>query len=465
LRSATPCPLRLHRPGRLPPGFAKFPAFASIPVNTSATANPEFERATYAKVTWRLIPFLFICYIAAFLDRVNVGFAKLQMQKDLAFSDAVYGFGAGIFFIGYFLFEVPSNVILEKTGARIWIARIMITWGIISSLMMFVKSETWFYVARFFLGVAEAGFFPGIILYLTYWYPAQRRARMVALFMTAIAVTGVVGSPLSGFIMEKCAGAYGLAGWQWLFLLEGIPSVVIGVVVLFYLDDGIRSAGWLKEPEKALLEGYIVNDRRDKQHMSIGKTLANPWVLLFSLVYFCISMGLYGIGFWLPQIIKNTGVKSPIDIGLYTAIPYACAAIAMNLMSRSSDLRLERRWHFAFSAVAGGVGLIVSALNPTNVPLSLAALSVATAGVLSAFPISWTMPTAILAGTSAAAGIALVNSIGGLAGFVSPFIVGWISDRTHSPAIGLYVIAGSLFLGALLVVALVPARRAATPPS
>jgi MFS family permease len=329
---------------------------------------------------------------------------------------------------------------------------------------MFVKSETWFYVARCLLGVAEAGFFPGVILYLTYWYPSQRRSRMVALFMSAIAVTGVLGSPISGFIMERCTGVYGLAGWQWLFLLEGIPSILIGIVVLLYLDDGIRLAKWLNEAEKTMLEGYIVNDRRDKKHLSIGKTLANPWVLLFSLIYFCISMGLYGIGFWLPQIIKNTGVKNPIEIGLYTAVPYACAAIAMNVMSRSSDLRLERRWHFGLSAIAGSIGLIVSALNPSNVPLSLAALSVATAGILSAFPISWTMPTAILAGTSAAAGIALVNSIGGLAGFVSPSIVGWINDRTGTPAIGQYVIAGCLLLGAALVIALVPARRTAGPP-
>lgn len=431
---------------------------APLPVNSTDASSPDFEKSTYAKVSWRLIPFLFICYIAAFLDRVNVGFAKLQMQTDLNFSDAVYGAGAGIFFIGYFLFEVPSNIILEKTGARVWIARIMITWGIISGLMMFVKTAFWFYVLRFSLGVAEAGFFPGIILYLTYWYPAQRRARVVASFMTAIAITGVVGGPLSGWIMKSFAGTYGLAGWQWLFIIEAIPSIVIGVIVLFYLDDGIRASRWLNDDEKTLLEQNIALDRRDKQHMSVWKTLSNAWVLLFALIYFCISMGLYGISFWLPQIIKNTGVTDPLNVGLLTAIPYGCAAIAMNLMSRSSDLRGERRWHFSIAAAAGAVGLIISALNPTNTTLSLAALSLATAGVLSAFPISWTMPTAMLAGTSAAAGIALINSIGGLAGYVSPYLVGWISTRWQRLDLGLYVIAGSLFLGALLVLALVPAR-------
>ena len=233
-------------------------------MNTTTASHPDIEKSVYAKVSWRLIPFLFICYIAAFLDRVNVGFAKLQMQTDLSFSDTVYGIGAGIFFIGYFLFEVPSNIILEKTGARIWIARIMITWALISGSMMFVKTAFWFYVLRFFLGVAEAGFFPGIILYLTYWYPAARRARVVASFMTAIAVTGVVGGPLSGWIMQSFAGTMGLAGWQWLFLLEAIPSLVIGVMVLFYLDDGIRGASWLNEDEKQMLERNIVEDRREK---------------------------------------------------------------------------------------------------------------------------------------------------------------------------------------------------------
>lgn len=409
------------------------------------------EEAVYRKVTWRLIPFLFLCYILAYLDRVNVGFAKLQMQADLGFSDTVYGLGAGIFFIGYFFFEIPSNVILERVGARAWIARIMVTWGLISSAMMFVSSPTWFYVLRFFLGMAEAGFFPGIILYLTYWYPANRRARIVALFMMAIAVSGVIGSPLSGWIMHQFADVNGWAGWQWLFLLEGMPSVFVGIAVLFFLDNGIRAARWLSEEEKQLLERNIEHDHQEKEHFTIGQILRHPRLLLLSLIYFCISMGLYGVSFWLPQLVKNTGVQNPLNVGLLTAIPYACATLGMWLVSRSSDLKGERRWHFASCALAGALGLILSVSFGGSIPLALASLSLATVGILSAFPLFWTMPTAFLAGTAAAAGIALVNSIGGLAGFVSPYIIGWIRDTTGSVNAGLYVIVMSLVLSAFLV--------------
>jgi D-galactonate transporter len=421
------------------------------------------EDTVYAKVTLRLIPFLFLCYIVAYLDRVNVGFAKLQMQSDLGLSDTVYGIGAGIFFIGYFFFEVPSNLLMRKVGARLWIARIMITWGLVSAATVFTKGAWSFYILRFLLGVAEAGFFPGVILYLTDWYPARRRARVVAWFMMAIAVTGVIGSPLSGGILQAFSKAGGLAGWQWLFLLEAIPSVVVGVAVLFYLDNGVREAKWLADAERQLLLANLESEERTKRHLSVGQALSNPWILLFSAIYFCISMGLYGIGFWLPQIIKNTGVKDPFGIGLLTAVPYACAAVAMVLASKSSDRSRERRWHFAVAAIAGGLGLLLSTFFPSNVPVALAALSLATAGVLSTFPLSWTMPTAILAGSAAAAGIALVNSIGGLAGFVSPYLVGWIADSTHRLDTGLHVIASFLFLGAILVLTVVPAHLVSVP--
>jgi D-galactonate transporter len=408
--------------------------------------------ALYRRVSWRLMPFLFLCFVAAYLDRVNVGFAKLQMLADLQFSDTVYGAGAGIFFIGYFLFEVPSNLLMTRTGARIWIARIMVSWGLISSALMFVNSVTTFYVLRFLLGAAEAGFFPGIILYLTYWYPAHRRARMVALFMSGVAVAGVVGGPLSGWIMTAFAGYHGLAGWQWLFLLEGLPSVVLGVWTLFYLDDGIRAARWLGEDDKRLLEQAIAEDRKDQHSMPLAQVFSSGKVWLLALVYFLCVMGLYGVSFWLPQLIKNSGVTDVFDIGLLTAIPYGVAAVAMVLAARHSDRTGERRWHTAAAALAGALGLVVATLYSGNTVIALAALSVATAGILSTFPIFWSLPTAMLGGAAAAAGIAMINSVGNLAGFVSPYLVGAIRDATHSTAAGIYVIAASLLAGAVLVV-------------
>ncbi|RFO95997.1 MFS transporter [Rhodoferax lacus] len=414
------------------------------------------EESVYSKVSWRLIPFLFLCYVVSYLDRVNVGFAKLQMLSDLKFSDTVYGLGAGIFFIGYFLFEVPSNIILSKVGARVWIARIMATWGVISSAMMFVTDAQMFYVLRFLLGISEAGFFPGIILYLTYWYPARRRARIIALFMTGIAFAGVIGSPLSGWIMQTMAGVNGWAGWQWLFLLEGAPSVLVGIWVLTYLDDGIRQAKWLTESEKLLLEENIHADATDKKELTLGQVFTNGRVWLLAIIYFAFIMGLYGVGFWLPQLIKNTGVKDLVNVGLLTSIPYGVAAVVMVLMGRHSDTTGERRWHTAVMGIMGAVGLVFSAVYGDNTVVAMAALTVATAGILSTLPLFWTLPTAYLTGTAAAAGIAVINSIGNLAGFVSPFLVGAIKDATHSTAGGMYLIAGSLLLGTFLVLGAIP---------
>jgi D-galactonate transporter len=401
------------------------------------------------------MPFLFLCYVAAYLDRVNVGFAKLQMLSDLRFSDTVYGIGAGIFFVGYFLFEVPSNLLMTRTGARIWIARIMISWGVISSAMMFVDSVASFYVLRFLLGAAEAGFFPGIILYLTYWYPAHRRARMVALFMSGVAVAGVVGGPLSGWIMKTFAGLHGLSGWQWLFLLEGVPSVLLGVWTLFYLDDGIRSAKWLSEADKQKLEQAIAEDGKQQQHMPLAQMFSNGKVWLLALVYFLFVMGLYGVSFWLPQLVKNSGIDDVFTIGLLTAIPYFVAAVVMVLAARHSDRSGERRWHAAVAALAGALGLVVATVYSDNTVIAMAALSLATAGILSTFPIFWSLPTAMLGGAAAAAGIALIYSVGNLAGFVSPYLVGAIKDATHSTASGIYLLAASLVIGAVLVVAAV----------
>jgi D-galactonate transporter len=418
-------------------------------------SNNDPLDSLYRRVSWRLMPFLFLCYVAAYLDRVNVGFAKLQMLSDLRFSDTVYGIGAGIFFVGYFLFEVPSNLLMTRTGARIWIARIMISWGVISSAMMFVDSAASFYVLRFLLGAAEAGFFPGIILYLTYWYPAHRRARMVAVFMSGVAVAGVVGGPLSGWIMKTFAGLHGLSGWQWLFVLEGVPSMLLGVWTLFYLDDGIRSAKWLSEGDKRTLEQAIAEDGKQQQHMPLAQMFSNGKVWLLALVYFLFVMGLYGVSFWLPQLVKNSGVDDVFTIGLLTAIPYFVAAVVMVLAARHSDRSGERRWHAAVAAVAGALGLIVATVYSDNTVIAMAALSVATAGILSTFPIFWSLPTAMLGGAAAAAGIALINSVGNLAGFVSPYLVGAIKDATHSTANGIYLLAASLVAGAVLVVAAV----------
>jgi MFS family permease len=379
------------------------------------------------------------------------------MLKDLQFSETIYGLGAGIFFLGYFLFEVPSNIILHRVGARVWIARIMITWGVISGAMMFVTTPTMFYVLRFLLGLAEAGFFPGIILYLTYWYPAPRRGRITALFMTAVPLSGVIGGPLSGWALRSFAGVNGWAGWQWMFLIEGLPSIVVGLITLFYLDDSIQGAKWLSGDEKNLLKLQIAQDGAEKQGHALGRAFADPKVWVMSLIYFCIVAGLYGVGFWLPTIIKATGVTDPLDIGLLSAIPYAVSAVCMVLVGRSSDRRRERRWHVAIPAALGGAGLILSAVFGGSTVLAMAALTLATVGIMAALPLFWSMPTAILGGTAAAAGIALINSIGNLSGFVAPFAVGAIKDATHSTDLGLYALAACLLVGAALAL-MQPAR-------
>jgi D-galactonate transporter len=411
------------------------------------------EAALYARVSRRLLPFLFLCYVAAYLDRVNVGFAKLRMQADLGLSDTVYGIGAGIFFIGYFLFEVPSNLLMRRVGARRWIARIMISWGLVSAATTFVAGPASFYALRFLLGVAEAGFFPGVVLYLTYWYPAHRRARIVALFMSAVAIAGVLGGPLSGAIMAACAGVAGLRDWQWLFLLEGVPSVALGLCALYYLDDDIRAAGWLSGEQKAALERALAAEPAPRVDLPLSRLFVNGTVWLLALVYFLFVMGLYGVSFWLPQLLKNSGVQDVFEIGLLTAIPYGVAAVVMVLAARHSDRSGERRWHIALAGLAGAAGLLAATAYAHDTVLALAALSLATAGILTTFPIFWSLPTALLAGTAAAAGIALINSVGNLAGFVSPYLVGAIRDATGSTAAGMMLLAASLVLGALLVLA------------
>jgi len=417
------------------------------------------EAQTYRKVDARLLWFLFLRYILAYLDRVNVGFAKLQMLKDLSLSDAAFATGAGIFFIGYFFFEVPSNVLLKKYGARMWIARIMISWGVISSCMIFVKGEWSFYGLRCLLGLAEAGFFPGIIFYLTLWYPSKLRSVRTAWFVSAIAVSGVIGNPVSGWIMDKLSGAGNLAGWQWLFLAEGIPSVIVGFWVILYLDSSIREAKWLTEEEKALLESNLEAEDKHKSEHKLSDAFASGKVWVLCAIYFTLMIGLYGIAFWLPTIVKAFGVKGYLDVGLITAIPYAVAVVGMMILSHNSDRTGERRLHYVANVTAGALGLVLSGVFAGNPVLAIIFLSIGTLGVIGSMPLFWPLPSAFLAGTAAAAGIGIVNSVGNLGGYVGPNIPIWVKkvpQISSDPSAALYVIAGLLMIGALLTFFFIP---------
>ena len=436
---------------------SKYTASPSVGDVLPQTDSRSFEARTYAKVSRRLIPFLMLCYLGAYLDRVNVGFAKLQMLNDLRFSETVYGMGAGIFFLGYFLFEVPSNLVLHRVGARKWLARIMLTWAVISACFVFVKSPTAFYALRFLLGVAEAGFAPGVILYLTYWFPAARRAKALSLFFMAIPLAGMLGGPLSGWIMHSLQGTLSLSGWKWLFLLEALPSLVLGVAILLYLDDSIVKAKWLTESEKTLLARNVASDNAYKiAHISVKAFIGDRRLWLMAAIYFCVVLGQYGLTFWLPTIIRKAGVADPLWVGVFTAIPYLCAIIALPLIGMSADRRRERRLHLAIPMlIAAAAFVVLPALG--SVPASIVCLSVAAAGILSASSQFWSLPTALLGGMSAAAGIAAVNCVANLAGFFSPAIVGWLNDFTGKSTAGLIFISVAVTLGAALVF-LVPAK-------
>ncbi len=397
-------------------------------------SNAARTAAIYRRAAWRIIPVVFFCYILAYLDRVNVGFAKLGMKAEPWFSDSVFATGSGIFFLGYFLFEVPGNILLHRVGARLWIARIMISWGILSALMALSSSAVSFYTLRFLLGIAEAGFFPGIILYLTYWFPREHRARMVALFMTAIALAGVFGSPFSGWLLQSAEGWLGLKSWQWLFIIEGLPSVVVGLVVPFLLIDRPADAKWLTTEEKRRLQSRIDADEQTKlaeghRNHRAADAFKSPQVWLCGVVYFGIVVGIYGASFWLPQIIENTLTKNKWHIGLYSAIPWTCAAIGMVLVSRHSDRTAERRWHVGLSTLIAAAAFAISGRPGLPPVLVLVALAVAITGVMSAAACFWALPTAILSGTAAAAGIAWINSLGNLAGYVSPEMIAWLKKH------------------------------------
>lgn len=424
----------------------------SMPAVAAETPALARENTVYRKVVRRIVPFLILCYVASYLDRVNVGFAKLQMSDDLGFSEAAYGLGAGLFFIGYFLLEVPSNLMLQRVGARTWIARIMISWGLVSAAFMFVTNEATFYVLRFLLGAAEAGFYPGVILYCTYWFPSHRRARVIAMFMSAIPVAGIFGNPLSGWIMDHFQGVNGWQGWQWMFLLEAIPALLIGVVTLFYLDDDVRGAKWLTDEEKAVVERAIADDTAHQTVQSrVWDAFREPRVWLMCLIYFCFVMGQYALTFWMPSFVESTGIEGNFAIGVLSAVPFLAALVAMNLFGRSADKRRERRWHLVIPSLMGAVGFSLAAVWNGSTALSLTALSVAAAGVLTCAPLFWSLPTAFLGGTAAAAGLAIINSVGNLAGFVSPYMIGTLKDSTGSVSIPMYVLAFSLVVGAAAV--------------
>ncbi|MDQ0989227.1 MFS transporter [Streptomyces sp. V3I7] len=423
----------------------------SMPV-VAAEVDLDRENAVFRKVVRRVVPFLILCYVVSYLDRVNVGFAKLQMSDDLGFSEAAYGLGAGLFFIGYFLFEVPSNLILQRVGARTWIARIMISWGLVSAAFVFVTNEATFYALRFLLGAAEAGFYPGVILYCTYWFPTYRRARVIAMFMSAIPVAGIFGNPLSGWILDTFHKVGGWQGWQWMFVLEAVPALIVGVITLFYLDNGVRDAKWLSDEEKTVVEEALV---RDTQHHTVhGKVwdaFREPKVWLMCCIYFCFVMGQYALTFWMPTFVESTGIKGNFAIGVLSAVPFLAALVAMNLFGRSADKRRERRWHLVIPSLMGAVGFSLAASWSGSTALSLIALSFAAAGVLTCAPLFWSLPTAFLGGTAAAAGLAVINSVGNLAGFVSPYMIGALKDSTGSSSIPMYVLALSLVVGAAAV--------------
>lgn len=420
-----------------------------MPDKTPVLKAAAKESAVFRKVTLRLVPFLFILYLVAYIDRVNIGFAKLQMGADLGMGDLIYGFGAGVFFLGYFLFEVPSNIILHRVGAKIWISRILVVWGLVCVGFMGVRSVAAFYWLRFLLGVAEAGFFPGMILYLTYWYPPARLAKVTAIFMASVAVAGVVGGGVSGWIMEGMDGSLGLRGWQWLFLLEGLPAVLLGVAAFLYLDDSPDKALWLAPDERLSLLECLGRERSKTEHQSYAdfrQALVSLRVWCLVLIYFCLVLGFYGVSFWLPQIVQDLGRGGLVATGWLSAIPYAIAVFVMIVEGQHSDQCGERRWHIALCAWAAGLGLFALALVQAFPWWSIAALSVAMSGILAAMATFWSLPSTFLSGRAAAGGIAMVNCLGNLGGYAGPVLLGWVRETLGHLDFGLHILAAVMFL-------------------
>lgn len=412
-------------------------------------------RRTYYRAYWRLLPLLLICYLVAYLDRVNVGFAKLQMLDALHFDDAIYGLGSGIFFAGYFLFEVPSNLVMRKVGARKWIARIMLTWGVISAVMIFVKTPTMFYIARFLLGAAEAGFAPAIMYLLTLWFPARYRGRAMSIYVMGAPLAFVVGGPISGYILHALSGNEHLAAWQWLFLIEAIPAVVLAFIVLAFLDDDPAHSRWITEAERNDVLAEIRAENVGKiDHSSARAFLANRKLWEFCAIFFCLIMGLYALGFWMPSLIKRSGVIDPFAIGLYSAVPNIVAAIALYVSNRSADRSGGRRVHFALFMLIGAVGLATSMWLSAGPVVTTVCLSIAAAGVYSCVALFWALPTSLFVGASMAAALAFINSVGNIAGFVSPYLVGMLNVMVGNADVGMYVVSAFLVLGAAMTMRL-----------
>ncbi|WP_341643799.1 MFS transporter [Thauera sp. SDU_THAU2] len=422
----------------------------------ASDAEQRFADTTYRKVALRFIPFLMLCYVVAYLDRVNIGVAKLNMMADLGFSEAAYGLGAGLFFIGYMVFEVPSNLIMHRVGARFWIARIMISWGILSGMMAYVTEPWQFYTLRFLLGIAEAGFYPGVILYLTYWFPNHRRGKMTAIFQAGIPVAGIIGNPLSGWIMASFDGFYGHHGWQWMFLLEALPTLPLFIAVLLILDNKVEDARWLTQEERNLIRSDLDRDNAKRDSVPLAAVFRDWRVWRIIMITFAAMMGLYSLGFYLPTLVREAGVADTAAVGYYSAIPYLVAIVAMVGVGWSSDRLRERRLHLAGVLVVGATGLIASTFAGNNLAFALISLSVAAAGIISFSPIMWTLPTAFLGGATAAAAIGLINSLANLGGFVSPYLIGWIRETTHSTSPALYVIAACMLGAAALTLSFNP---------
>jgi len=427
--------------------------------NTEIISAVDERSSIYSRITWRLLPFLTLCYTFAYLDRINIGFAKLQMQADIGLSDAAYGLGAGMFFLSYMLFEIPSNLLFPKIGARNTFSRIMILWGLTSASMMFVQNANLFYVLRFLLGVFEAGFAPGLIFYLTYWYPQKRMGRAMSVIMLAGPIGGILGAPISTGIMTLLGGAHGLAGWQWMFLIEGLPCVLLGIFSLKLIVDRPEQASWLSAQEKRTLADDIgVKPNGAKHHPSFRNVIQDVKVLGLGLAYFCIICGHYTVSFWLPTILKAAGVTNTFHIGLYAAIPYIAAAIVMTWWSRHSDRLGERRWHAASTLLIAAGMMSIVAMNGASLPITLTAITIATAALWASYTVFWAMPSDYLKGDSAAGGIALINTMGLFGGFLSPTIIGWLKTATGTMESGLLLMVGLLVVGTvLLLVNRVPA--------